>query len=956
MTVLSTLSSTICRLVPSGRVWLCTDDLAVSRMPILAMTQDTNGYLWLGSEDGPLLFDGLAWTAPSGCAALRGAIVRLFAASAEMMWVGTDGAGLAGVSLSAMPYLTTTLLTTEDGLPSNAVWALAVEQSGRVWVGSEAGLARVDEGQVRAVLTTAEGLPVNAVRALCLDGTGRLWVGSDTALALMQEGTVVATLHGQEARALEEGGGARYLCADGPAAMWVGTWNGTILRAVVGPEGRIALTLVRTMGERLRALCTDATGQLWAGTVTGAVALDGCGAVSTRITMAEGLVVPGIWTLCADRQGRIWGGTSTGLALLHSSPLAVQTLAVESMALSPVFAFAPEKDDQMWVATEGGVCRLRDEGSHLVACASTVPAALTQSAVSVLHRDARGFLWLGTRRNGLRCVNPTDGAVLFHLELALDVPALCAVDERYLWASMSGIGLVCVDMIERRVIREIGAAEGLPDPYVLSLHADGQGRIWAGTWSGWLVALDAQRGQVMATLALQPRGREHPVTHMAQGAPGELWVATYGGGLVLVETETLAIARRVGPLDGLPSDLVYSCLVDGHGHVWAGTRRGVVRYTPQTQQCTLFTRSLGLPHDECNAQALYLDAQERLWVGTVHGIGRIATGEIPAEVPPCALYLTKLMVLGQERQVAPDLVLEDSEYDLLFEYGALTFTAPAQVLYKVHLMGLEADWSAPTPQRSARYTNLRPGQYVFRVSARNWGGRWSPPLEAPFTVVRDRTAQANEDALEQVRIAKEVYRATAERLGELNRQLEETNALKTHLVEQAQLQAHVFERMARQDGLTGLLTRRALDEKLAEEFDRARRYGRRLSVALLDVDHFKAINDTFSHAVGDRVLQTVATLCQSICRSGDSVGRYGGEEIAIVLPETDIHESVEVCERLRVAIRSHDWAALAPGLRVTISSGVSDWQEAPDHEKMLADADVYLYQAKHAGRDRTCAK
>ncbi len=282
--------------------------------------------------------------------------------------------------------------------------------------------------------------------------------------------------------------------------------------------------------------------------------------------------------------------------------------------------------------------------------------------------------------------------------------------------------------------------------------------------------------------------------------------------------------------------------------------------------------------------------------------------------------------MGREREMVPAQEIEDCDYDLVFSYGAVTFTAAPQVVYRAQLVGLEPDWSPPTPHRFARYTNLRPGVYTFRVAARNWGGQWSAPVEASFRVIRNRAAQALEDALARERIDKEVALATAA----------------------------VFERLALQDGLTGLLNRRALDERLAQEVARARRHGHPLTVALGDIDHFKRINDTYGHLVGDEVLKAVARLCQATARGGDSVGRYGGEEIALLLPETTATEGVAVCERLRQAIEGYDWASLAPGLRVTISIGFSDRPDTPHPAALLADADTHLYRAKQGGRNRTC--
>ncbi len=591
-----------------------------------------------------------------------------------------------------------------------------------------------------------------------------------------------------------------------------------------------------------------------------------------------------------------------------------------------MFACQSDGLGRMWIASEQGIIAV-DEGDAGPAAVPLLPDAVAGQMVWALRRDQRGRLWVGTDRAGVLCLDPATGTVLAHLATSSRVLALCLEGDRHLWVSVGGAGLLCVDVDTYRMVHRVGRAEGLPHEVVNGLHADGAGQLWAGTWSGEMALLDTRRGAVVATLTLNDAYAQRPVIDLTGDARrGCLWVATYGGGLVRVDPARRAVTGITTTREGAPSDILYSCLVDPHGDLWLGTPRGVARYTPDEGRWVVVGRGLGLPAEECNARALHLDGQARLWAGTVGGVGLVDTERVSAEVPPCPLYLTGLTIMGHDRALTPDLEIEDSDYDLVFAYGAIAFTAPHQVAYRVQLVGLEGDWSPPTPHRFARYTNLRPGAYTFRVAARDWGGRWSAPVEVPFRVIRNRQARELEETLERERIDKEVAQATAA----------------------------VFERLALQDGLTGLLNRRALDERLAQEVERARRHGHPLTMALADVDHFKRINDTFGHQVGDEALKAVARLCQATVRGGDSVGRYGGEEIALVLPETTATEGVAVCERLRRIIEGHDWAALAPGLRVTISIGLSDRPDAPHPAALLADADAHLYQAKQSGRNRTC--
>lgn len=176
------------------------------------------------------------------------------------------------------------------------------------------------------------------------------------------------------------------------------------------------------------------------------------------------------------------------------------------------------------------------------------------------------------------------------------------------------------------------------------------------------------------------------------------------------------------------------------------------------------------------------------------------------------------------------------------------------------------------------------------------------------------------------------------------------------LLAQLSQQADMLRQLAREDGLTGLANRRWLDAQLDRERERARRFHHPLSVAMVDIDHFKSVNDRFSHRVGDEVLRRVGRLLRDNCRSGDIVGRYGGEEFIVVLVETPLAAAQAVCEKLRQRVSELDLSGLHPDLRqVTVSIGLSGDAEDPVATDLVAEADAQLYRAKHEGRNRVCA-
>jgi diguanylate cyclase (GGDEF)-like protein len=188
---------------------------------------------------------------------------------------------------------------------------------------------------------------------------------------------------------------------------------------------------------------------------------------------------------------------------------------------------------------------------------------------------------------------------------------------------------------------------------------------------------------------------------------------------------------------------------------------------------------------------------------------------------------------------------------------------------------------------------------------------------------------------------------------DMRRQLERIVDSRTEALRDKTLQ---LEQLAICDTLTGLKNRRFAEAFLQRELEDAQRYGRELSVALADIDHFKQINDGHSHAIGDRVLQRVGQVFDDRIRSTDLIARYGGEEFLFCFTGTGEDLAAQVCEDLRRAVESFDWTTVSPGLAVTVSIGLTGRTASASVEDLVAAADARLYRAKHMGRNRVVAE
>jgi diguanylate cyclase (GGDEF)-like protein len=220
-------------------------------------------------------------------------------------------------------------------------------------------------------------------------------------------------------------------------------------------------------------------------------------------------------------------------------------------------------------------------------------------------------------------------------------------------------------------------------------------------------------------------------------------------------------------------------------------------------------------------------------------------------------------------------------------------------------------------------------------------------LEEKLELLRHK----DQSSIDRLDLIDELAKAYQE-LQHLNRSLAEANEQKSRLLEELRAKTAELEKQTKEDALTGLANRRYLDVRLENEFARAKRYRRNLTVIMADIDHFKSINDNFSHQVGDSVLKKISQIFIENLRGVDIVARYGGEEFVLVLPETPSNGGILVCERIRKVIEQYDWQEIQKELKVTVSFGLCYDVGLPSHLEMLAKADAKMYQAKSEGRNQ----
>jgi diguanylate cyclase (GGDEF)-like protein len=466
-------------------------------------------------------------------------------------------------------------------------------------------------------------------------------------------------------------------------------------------------------------------------------------------------------------------------------------------------------------------------------------------------------------------------------------------------------------------------------------------------------------------------------------AAGTLWAGTRAGlDRMRVHADGSARFEHLTEKHGLANDVVYGIRPDASGDLWLSTNHGLSRYNPRNGWIKSYHRSNGLQAEEFNFGAHYRSRAGELFFGGPNGFNAFVPGALELNMQPPPVLLTSIAKLNTPLASAvPHHRLQQLElgYDddvVTFEFSALDYTAPERNSYAYMLEGFDRDWIAAGQQRRVTYTNLDRGRYLFRVKAANSDGVWNTAgVALPLTVEPApwETWWAYLCyAVAALSVVFGVFYAQHRRLAreeEYSRRLEHEVSQRTLELEERNTELQAANRKLQEasltDALTGLRNRRFLFEEVSKDVDIVRRIhedARRgakhediadLVFIMVDLDHFKPINDTCGHAAGDELLLQVRDALVQACRSSDYVIRWGGDEFLVVGRHTNYGESEALAERIRSRIESKAFG-LGNGqvAHTTCSIGYACYpfvQGQPDllgWEQVLGLADRAMYEAK----------
>jgi ligand-binding sensor domain-containing protein/class 3 adenylate cyclase len=698
--------------------WTARNNLSSSTVTSIIQTRD--GYLWMATFNGLARFDGMNFTIfnKANTPILKtNSFWCLHEDSRGRLWIGSNGGGL---------YLRTATdfigYGREMGLTSDVVRSLCTLENGDLGVGTQEGIQRFDG----FVFTSMAGCGIDNVKFYCtclsLDSTGKLWAGtrnrgairiSDGKLEFFSKETGhIGANQIYQIMALSDGvlvgtygDGIHYFTREGifpfpekhrneidplvtaifkdnsSGAFYIGTEKG-LFRYFEGNLDNLSTENGLT-DNTIQAICMDHESSMWIGTWRGGLCRIRTGKF-LNYTMKEGLPANIVHCTAEDSLGRIWIGTQEGLALLQGDSFRVFNKEMGILPNNMVRHIQPMRDGTIWISTYGGIAVI--DGNLNLERTVTKSSGLSTDLIRFV-REYSDNIWIGTREG--------------------------------------------LNRIHGQSIEIFGPQQGLGNSVILSLLEDTDGSLWIGTDGGGLSHL---KNGVFNTYTTKDGLASNIVFRTLLDTNGDLWISS-NNGLTLRRNGKFHIFTM---REGMPSDVIFQILESSDSTLWFTSSVGVFSIKTQSfnqhlenpqisLSSTLYGTADGMCGPECTGvSAAMKDSRGRLWFPTLKGISVLDPSRITLNSTPPKVEIEEIRTEEKLFNAHEPIVLEPGMKDMEIQYTALSFAVPEKVRFNYRLLGYDEQWVNAGQRRSAYYTNLPPGKYVFQVKACNNDGFWSP--------------------------------------------------------------------------------------------------------------------------------------------------------------------------------------------------------------------------------------
>lgn len=735
---------------------------------IYGIIQDQRGFIWFGTKEGLVRYDGYSFVTYShdpldSSSISENRVFRIYEEKSGNLWVGTGGGGLNYFNRKTgkfKSYRHNPAIKTS--ISSDHINYIMEDTRGFLWIGTDNGLNKFDRTTQTFTAYTSNNqarLSSNVVRAIFADvDSTTLWLGTTNGLNKFdaQTGLCVGRFfYGNNSPALQSSNNIFSLCQGENNTLWVGNSLGILVFNCATQKYTDTYENFSTSklpGENtIWALSYDLKGNLWAATQRGLrVLYKRTNRWQTYLhdPLRQETPSHNITSMVyCDKSGIMWIGTYGG-GLNKYDPqqnkfthFKQDFLQTNSLINNNVWALHEDKNALLWIGTLNGFCSFnKTTGEYRHYHNDTARHGSISDNVNIICESSDGSLWLGTYGGGLFNFNPaTNKKIVFRSNPRSPTTLL---DNRItaLYEDKAGILWVGTTSGLHKFNKQTSGFERFTgDPndkqtlsygVIKSIFEDKKGRFWVGTANG-LNLFDRNSGFCTRYIHdfKNPRSISHSnIRTLYEDTKGTLWISTTGGLNKFNEDGTFT---RYTKKDGLPSDLVAGILEDNQGNLWLSTENGVAKFSPRTGTSKNFTTGDGLQAKEFRPGSFCKGKDGMMYFGGNNGFNAFYPDSINENtlVPPVAITSFKkfnqTVTLSTEISETPTISLSYHDYLFSFEFAALNYSNSQLNQYAYKLEGFDDHWVFLGPQRYAVFTNLDGGEYYFRVKASNNDNLWN---------------------------------------------------------------------------------------------------------------------------------------------------------------------------------------------------------------------------------------
>lgn len=745
----------------------------LSQKSVLAIAQDSRGFLWFGTANGLNRYDSRTFKTyldnqnTKGLSA--GYILSLFSDSQHNLWVGTsNGLNIYRPQTDDLAYIK--LPEAADGTNTHSVNCITEDKNKRMWIGTTSGLyVLANKAQHKALAFFKAGstaLSGNNIHTIIDDGSGNMWVGTDKGLTLMKpQGNtfLYETFHHQDGQAGSlTDDNISSLAIDANHSLWIGLHEKGLdcFNAAVKTFTHYANSADPGSGtDNIRKIIADGN-KLWLGTQDGLSTFD----ISTHqyITYkhnpdnAKSLNQNSIYSLFLDKYHTLWIGTYFGGVNIATSPMfnVYQTNNTGSGISSNIISsIVEDRHHNLWVGTEGGglnYIHQPDKKITVYQHQKNNRASISSSLVKIIYMDKDGNMWVGTHGGGLNVFVPGKNSFVKYLynetdaDIAIsEVRAIAEGTDGLFWVGTNtGLKIFKRNNNSLTPLSNLGFINKvIKDQPVNSLLSDSKGTLWIGSWGLFILSKNSK-----SIVLFQHNNMFNTrINCIMEDATGNLWVGTDTRGLFKYNGVTKQITKYT-EAEGLANNNVYGIVQDKGGNIWISTANGLSGLNIKTGIFHNYTGSDGLAGNEFNKNSYTRLANGEILFGGFNGFTGFYPEDIKENTGKPAAFITGLKlfnkpvtvgdssgILSADISMSEKITLKYTQNIFTINFVILNYIRAKKNRYAYQIQNIDKNWNY-TAVPSVTYNNLPPGQYRFLARGQNNDGTWSDAASVLITV------------------------------------------------------------------------------------------------------------------------------------------------------------------------------------------------------------------------------